>query len=314
MKPVCTNCHKKEFAPGADYQHLLPDNEKYKIANGICLYDQIPKRRGPDRTPGARVRKKYRQDESGHERSARRRATIDSFGNYNEDTSIYPRQSHEPPTNGHSRDHDSSHQFEGARPLVQPNRLPEDRESIYLHESRSSGSILTSIDASSAQPPLTSEPYTLQHPSVSRTEGSRTLSPPTSTTSSGSPNSIHQSAYARRSSSLLNSPADANGSIAHGPFYPPSQSFVSRDAQSRSQLQSPLDASGTLERQASLNFPTESPIARTTRERHGSWGHSRASFSLPYPHSSYPANNLSYEYVPSAGAYVQYVSSLSCKL
>lgn len=315
VKPVCTNCHKKEFGPGPEFQHLLPESEKYKLANGICLYDHIPKRRGPDRTPGARVRKKYRQDESGHERGARRRATNESITNYNGDSSVYPRHSLESAPTGYLRERGPHHhQLDDPRSLLPSMRHPEDRDSIYIRESTANDPVLSVISADSITPPLPppGEHYPLHHPSISRGEGPRTLSPPASSTSSGSPASGHQQSLARRGSSILSSPADASASIAHGAFYPPSQSLVPpRDGQSRSQLPSPLDGSGPMERQAHLNFPTESPIARSTRERHGSWSHSRASFSLPYAHSSYPAANPSYEYVPSAGAYVQYVSSPS---
>jgi hypothetical protein len=192
-------------------------------------------------------------------------------------------------------------------------RHTEVRDPIYLRESTAPRPILTVVDADNTTqqpPPPSSELYTLRHPSISRAEGGRTLSPPTSSTSSGSPTSAHQQAFVRRGSSVLNSPADPNSS--QSAYYPTSQSFISpRDAQTRSQLPSPLDGSGPSERQTHLNFPTESPIARSTRERHGSWSHSRASFSLPYAHNSYSGSNPSYEYVPSAGAYVQYVSSSS---
>jgi hypothetical protein len=62
-KPVCYNCSKR--ASGGDVE---------------CTYDSIPKRRGPDRTPGARQRSNRGLRDEGEEQQPRRRrrSTIDS--------------------------------------------------------------------------------------------------------------------------------------------------------------------------------------------------------------------------------------------
>ncbi|KAG8801909.1 hypothetical protein FRC17_006528 [Serendipita sp. 399] len=301
LKPVCTNCIKREFAPGPAYQHLLPETEKYKLANGICLYDIQPKRRGPDRTPGARVRKKARDEPTGQETVPRRRRR-----NLNDASSgaLVESESQHLSSSGHSRPDptplsllvDAANQQQIADAANEGTPIQAPYPPSLPQSSRDD---LSSWLTSSSQAPLSS----------------RDSAPALDTSlSSGSSDFVkrHPTHAVPENPARLSSAEDRTTSYglwdSSAPNPGPIQTDIPHIARSSNPPQPSAASSG------SLNFDTE---PRISRHRTGSWtqptsSHFTDSEGYYYDHprhaepvSSSEIDNQSYEYLPSAGAFIQ---------
>lgn len=281
IKPVCTNCIKKDFAPGPTFQHLLPPNERYKLNNGICCYDDLPKRRGPDRLPGARVRKKTRGDDSGHERVSRRRATVD------DGAPGHPRRSRSPTELADASDASRGMQYDGAQNLYYAN---DPSATNWLSEHPQRYHEISSVDPGAVENFQPSN-------RISHQERRRTLpqldighmSPPASSSSSDSlrsPQRLSSATHDRRRTAR--SSENPTQTAYRLPRPPIGDGFA---------------APPTRE---SISPSSESPVARIAKVRRDSWRPTDAiAPATGHSASSYPAINPSYEYVPSSGAYIQ---------
>ncbi|KAG8847229.1 hypothetical protein FRB91_011977 [Serendipita sp. 411] len=299
LKPVCTNCIKREFAPGPAFQHLLPENEKYKLANGVCLYDQLPKRRGPDRTPGARVRKKTRDEAHEEEKIPRRRRR-----NLNEDSSNVPV--------------DAGTQHLGPSAPSRPDPTPLTLLVDVANQQQPADTAPDGTPTQSTYPP--SLPYSSSRDDLSSWLSGGSQPPPPSLhsgrtvdTSSGSSDSVRRALprSAPENPDRLSLTGDHAASY-QGWEISPNPRPPHRDVPhlSRSSIHPQSVASS-----ASLNFETE---PRISRRRLGSSSQPTSShFTEPEgyynDHSRYvePVSsssevyNQSYEYLPSSGAYIQ---------
>ena len=70
LRPICTICKKKGFGIPPSYM----DSNAPEARQGYCIYDVVPKRRGPDRIPRSRLRRGGQIDDD--ERPIKRRHTI----------------------------------------------------------------------------------------------------------------------------------------------------------------------------------------------------------------------------------------------
>ena len=272
------SCLKKDFAPGPPYQEFLPESEKYKLANGICLYDHLPKRRGPDRLPGARVRKKgSKADESGFERVAavRRRKNDDTDPPF--DPPFEPTKS-------------------GSSPKLRSrSHAPADTPLSLLIDAANH---LEAKNTSTHQPPprLTSSPGHASPEDVpSWLTGSTGLSPPMS----------HQR-LSTQSYVLIPNATGSDTTIQHEDTrdHHPYRS-IPRSMQPHGDRTHILPASDGPNSSLSVSF-AEPSISRVSRGRHDSWVHQTHSHTSN-GYSPPGTQAISYEYVPSSGAYIQYV-------
>jgi hypothetical protein len=254
------------------------------------LYDQLPKRRGPDRLPGARVRKKVRADDSGHERVSRRRS-IAGLG--------APRQSR-PPEQGETSDTAPNMQYKGhdlfgyidaAHDTLPSNGAQEQtrqRPQLSMLHSNSNGSLPVGAihPASGSYPPQPHHGKIMPYPDTSST------SPLGSTSSSDELWSPQI---------LLGLNRDMTNTV-ESPDIPTNSAY-------RTTRHSVADNFSRMPARGSLSPLSESPVARISRGRRGGWNPTDA--NVPSSYTTYPAENPSYEYVPSSGAYIQYVTSFS---
>ena len=70
LKPICTICGRKGLSIPPSYM----DSNAPEARKGYCIYDVVPKRRGPDRIPRSRLKRSKQIDDD--ERSTKRRHTI----------------------------------------------------------------------------------------------------------------------------------------------------------------------------------------------------------------------------------------------
>jgi hypothetical protein len=70
LRPICTICKRKGFGIPPSYM----DPNAPEARQGYCIYDVVPKRRGPDRTPRSRLKRGGQIDDD--ERLIKRRQTI----------------------------------------------------------------------------------------------------------------------------------------------------------------------------------------------------------------------------------------------
>lgn len=308
LKPICTNCIKKDYAPGPDYQHLIPPEERYKLQNGVCLYDQLPKRRGPDRLPGARVRRKSRADDSGYERGSRHRAPLDSSEGHQGEPSQERSDSVGLPIGRRSPENSYLGSRIGSLNLnVNPN------ESSFMRASDPLRSYGNSLSLDSARITAT-KTATNNLPYSERSHGyppaldlSR-ISPPNSSSSSDSTRSpVHL---------YTSTPDRATGGIAtnetsiptgYRPIQPSSEHYVPQGELLRWAAHR-LDGFRAGPKQPFIaDFPHI--VSRIARGRHENQSHARSVAPHDNQAGSYHSTNPYYEYVPSAGAYIQYVPS-----
>jgi hypothetical protein len=66
LRPICTVCKRKGFGVPPSYT----DSNAPEARKGYCIYDVVPKRRGPDRTPRSRLKRSKQID--GDERPTKR--------------------------------------------------------------------------------------------------------------------------------------------------------------------------------------------------------------------------------------------------
>ncbi|CCA67447.1 hypothetical protein PIIN_01278 [Serendipita indica DSM 11827] len=253
---------KPEYAPGPPYQEYLPESEKYKLANGICLYDSLPKRRGPDRLPGARVRKKASKiDDSGVERVAavRRRKTDD----------VDPTSD---PTFESSKPESSKHRSRSNAPTA------KDNTPLSLLVDAANRLEATSISGPNDQPTrLTTSSPTRASPEdiPSWLTGSTGLSPPISH------QRLSNQPYILLSKSSTSNPTAQHGDDIHHPHNP------------YRSIPMPIQPHGDITRIVSAS---DDPNSSVTHRPHT---------ANEYPAASVQA--ISYEYVPSSGAYIQLI-------
>lgn len=70
LRPICTICRRKGFGVPPSYM----DSNAPEARQGYCIYDVVPKRRGPDRMPRSRLKRGKQVDDD--ERPIKRRHTI----------------------------------------------------------------------------------------------------------------------------------------------------------------------------------------------------------------------------------------------
>ena len=268
---------------------MLPTNESYKLANGVCLYDRLPKRRGPDRLPGARVRKKSRADNTGPGRTPRRRSATDPGARRPLESPPGPSGAFDT-TKNEKNERTGPLRYESLQVALSTTRMPEQAiqrpQPSMVHPNASGISFPPEKTYSTGGFHPNQPDYGYMPPSLDFS--------PTSPLTSGS------------SSDEFKGPQRLLGA-SHGRIYIPESPEIAMNSIYRTARRSVVDDYSMPPARPSLSPLSEPPTARISRGRRDIWD--PVDGNIARGHSTFRLGEKpSYEYVSGSGAYIQYVA------